>query len=77
VARGDVVSIIVQGTGKTTLFEVHQLSAKPTSGTIQFDQIQMELPESRQHSDPSEFGSGQQWYFMQFNVFKNMTSFRM
>ncbi|UOO89058.1 amino acid ABC transporter ATP-binding protein [Vitreoscilla massiliensis] len=73
VNRGDVVSIIgPSGTGKTTLLRCINYLAKPTSGTIQFDQVTMDyrkpdkaaIRNIRLHTA---------MVFQQFNVFKNMT----
>lgn len=73
VARGDVVSIIgPSGTGKTTLLKCINYLAKPTSGTIQFDQIQMDY----RRADTTNIQAIRlrtAMVFQQFNVFKNMT----
>ncbi|MBB3962962.1 MULTISPECIES: amino acid ABC transporter ATP-binding protein [Rhizobium] len=73
VKRGDVVSIIgPSGTGKTTLLKCINYLAKPSSGTIAFDQIQMDY----QRADKASVQAIRlrtAMVFQQFNVFKNMT----
>src|SRR4051812_31093477 len=73
VERGDVVSIIgPSGTGKTTLLKCINYLAKPTSGTITFDQIRMDY----QRVDKAAVQAIRlrtAMVFQQFNVFKNMT----
>ncbi len=73
VERGDVVSIIgPSGTGKTTLLKCINYLAKPTSGTITFDQIRMDY----QRADKAAVQAIRlrtAMVFQQFNVFKNMT----
>jgi L-cystine transport system ATP-binding protein len=71
--RGDVVSIIgPSGTGKTTLLKCINLLATPSSGTIKFDQIQMDY----QRVDKIAVQAIRRrtaMVFQHFNVFKNMT----
>lgn len=73
VKRGDVVSIIgPSGTGKTTLLKCINHLAKPSSGTITFDQIKMDY----QRPDKNAIQAIRlrtAMVFQQFNVFKNMT----
>ena len=73
VKRGDVVSIIgPSGTGKTTLLKCIIYLVKPASGTITFDQIQMDY----QRADTTAVQAIRRrtaMVFQQFNVFKNMT----
>lgn len=73
VKRGDVVSIIgPSGTGKTTLLKCINYLAKPSSGTIAFDQIRMDY----QRPDKTAVQAIRlrtAMVFQQFNVFKNMT----
>jgi L-cystine transport system ATP-binding protein len=73
VKRGDVVSIIgPSGTGKTTLLKCINYLAKPTSGTISFDQVRMDY----QRPDKTAIQAIRlrtAMVFQQFNVFKNMT----
>lgn len=73
VKRGDVVSIIgPSGTGKTTLLRCINYLAKPTSGSITFDQIKMDY----QNADKNAIQAIRlrtAMVFQQFNVFKNMT----
>lgn len=73
VKRGDVVSIIgPSGTGKTTLLKCINHLAKPSSGTITFDQIRMDYrsPDKRAIQAVRLRTA---MVFQQFNVFKNMT----
>jgi L-cystine transport system ATP-binding protein len=73
ISRGDVVSIIgPSGTGKTTLLKCINYLAKPTSGTITFDEIRMDY----RHVDKTAVQAIRlrtAMVFQQFNVFKNMT----
>lgn len=73
VKRGDVVSIIgPSGTGKTTLLRCINYLAKPTSGTITLDNIQMDY-QSASKSSVQAIRLRTAMVFQQFNVFKNMT----
>ena len=73
VKRGDVVSIIgPSGTGKTTLLRCINYLAKPTSGTIAFDQIRMDY-QSPDKNAVQAIRLRTAMVFQQFNVFKNMT----
>jgi L-cystine transport system ATP-binding protein len=73
VKRGDVVSIIgPSGTGKTTLLRCINYLAKPTSGTITFDQIRMDY-QSADKTAVQAIRLRTAMVFQQFNVFKNMT----
>ncbi|MEA5104937.1 amino acid ABC transporter ATP-binding protein [Pantoea sp. S18] len=73
VKRGDVVSIIgPSGTGKTTLLRCINYLAKPTSGTIQLDQIRMDY-QSPDKAAIQAIRLRTAMVFQQFNVFKNMT----
>lgn len=73
VKRGDVVSIIgPSGTGKTTLLRCINYLAKPTSGTITFDQIRMDY-QSPDKNAVQAIRLRTAMVFQQFNVFKNMT----
>src|SRR5215212_3816754 len=73
VSRGDVVSIIgPSGTGKTTLLKCINSLVTPSSGTIRFDEIQMDY----QRVDKTAVQAIRRrtaMVFQQFNVFKNMT----
>ncbi len=73
VKRGDVVSIIgPSGTGKTTLLKCINHLAKPSSGSIAFDDIRMDYG----HPDKAAVQAIRlrtAMVFQQFNVFKNMT----
>ena len=73
VKRGDVVSIIgPSGTGKTTLLKCINHLAKPSTGTIAFDEIKMDF----QRPDKTAVQAIRlrtAMVFQQFNVFKNMT----
>lgn len=73
VKRGDVVSIIgPSGTGKTTLLKCINYLAKPSSGTIAFDNIRLDYS----HPDRTSIQAIRlrtAMVFQQFNVFKNMT----
>jgi len=73
VKRGDVVSIIgPSGTGKTTLLRCINYLAKPTSGTIQLDQIRMDYQTPDKEAIQA-IRLRTAMVFQQFNVFKNMT----
>jgi L-cystine transport system ATP-binding protein len=73
VKRGDVVSIIgPSGTGKTTLLKCINYLAKPTSGTIAFDQIRMDYQRADKNAVQA-IRLRTAMVFQQFNVFKNMT----
>jgi len=73
VKRGDVVSIIgPSGTGKTTLLRCINYLAKPSSGSIAFDQIQMDY-QSVDKQAIQAIRLRTAMVFQQFNVFKNMT----
>lgn len=73
VNRGDVVSIIgPSGTGKTTLLKCINYLAKPASGTIAFDQIQMDYQKPDKNAIQA-IRLRTAMVFQQFNVFKNMT----
>jgi len=73
VKRGDVVSIIgPSGTGKTTLLRCINYLAKPTSGTITFDNIHMDYQSVDKHAIKT-IRLRTAMVFQQFNVFKNMT----
>lgn len=73
VKRGDVVSIIgPSGTGKTTLLKCINHLAKPSSGTITFDQIRMDYRSPDKHAVQA-VRLRTAMVFQQFNVFKNMT----
>ncbi|MBF6637158.1 amino acid ABC transporter ATP-binding protein [Rouxiella silvae] len=73
VKRGDVVSIIgPSGTGKTTLLRCINYLAKPSSGSIAFDQIRMDYSSvDKQAVQAIRLRTAM--VFQQFNVFKNMT----
>lgn len=73
VKRGDVVSIIgPSGTGKTTLLRCINYLAKPTSGSITFDQIKMDYHAADKNAIQA-IRLRTAMVFQQFNVFKNMT----
>jgi len=73
VKRGDVVSIIgPSGTGKTTLLRCINYLAKPTSGTIAFDQLRMDY-RAADKATIQAIRLRTAMVFQQFNVFKNMT----
>jgi len=73
VKRGDVVSIIgPSGTGKTTLLRCINHLAKPSSGGIRFDNIQMDY-QSVDKNAVQAIRLRTAMVFQQFNVFKNMT----
>lgn len=73
VDRGDVVSIIgPSGTGKTTLLRCINYLAKPSSGTIAFDDIRMDY-RSADKAAIQAIRLRTAMVFQQFNVFKNMT----
>jgi len=73
VKRGDVVSIIgPSGTGKTTLLKCINYLAKPTSGTIKFDQVRMDYQRPDKNTVQA-IRLRTAMVFQQFNVFKNMT----
>jgi L-cystine transport system ATP-binding protein len=73
VKRGDVVSIIgPSGTGKTTLLKCINYLAKPASGTITFDKIQMDYQRADKNAVQA-IRLRTAMVFQQFNVFKNMT----
>jgi L-cystine transport system ATP-binding protein len=73
VKRGDVVSIIgPSGTGKTTLLRCINYLAKPTSGSITLDQIQMDY-QSVDKAKVQAIRLRTAMVFQQFNVFRNMT----
>jgi L-cystine transport system ATP-binding protein len=71
--RGDVVSIIgPSGTGKTTLLKCINYLATPSSGTIKFDEIQMDyrrVDKAAIHAIRLRTAM----VFQHFNVFRNMT----
>lgn len=73
VKRGDVLSIIgPSGTGKTTLLRCINYLAKPSSGSITFDQIRMDYQSVDKHAVQA-IRLRTAMVFQQFNVFKNMT----
>ena len=73
VKRGDIVSIIgPSGTGKTTLLKCINYLAKPSSGTITFDQINMDFSRTDNNAVQA-IRLRTAMVFQQFNVFKNMT----
>ncbi|MGA7584978.1 MAG: amino acid ABC transporter ATP-binding protein [Rouxiella badensis] len=73
VKRGDVVSIIgPSGTGKTTLLRCINYLAKPSSGSIAFDDIRMSY-QSVDKRAVQAIRLRTAMVFQQFNVFKNMT----
>ncbi|MFT4000391.1 MAG: amino acid ABC transporter ATP-binding protein [Rhizobium sp.] len=73
VRRGDVVSIIgPSGTGKTTLLKCINHLAKPSSGTITFDEIRMDYGRPDKAAVQA-IRLRTAMVFQQFNVFKNMT----
>jgi len=73
VKRGDVLSIIgPSGTGKTTLLRCINYLAKPSSGSITFDQIRMDY-QSVDKNAVQAIRLRTAMVFQQFNVFKNMT----
>ncbi|MBK0000882.1 amino acid ABC transporter ATP-binding protein [Erwinia sp. S43] len=73
VNRGDVVSIIgPSGTGKTTLLRCINYLAKPSSGTITFDDIRMDY-RAADKAAIQAIRLRTAMVFQQFNVFKNMT----
>jgi L-cystine transport system ATP-binding protein len=73
IKRGDVVSIIgPSGTGKTTLLKCINYLTKPTSGTITFDDVQMDY-ERADKAKVQAIRLRTAMVFQQFNVFKNMT----
>ncbi|EJZ16548.1 ATP-binding cassette domain-containing protein, partial [Rhizobium sp. Pop5] len=73
VKRGDVVSIIgPSGTGKTTLLKCINHLVKPSSGTIAFDDIQMDFGRPDKNAVQA-IRLRTAMVFQQFNVFKNMT----
>lgn len=73
VKRGDVLSIIgPSGTGKTTLLRCINSLAKPSSGSITFDQIHMDY-QSVDKNAIQAIRLRTAMVFQQFNVFKNMT----
>ena len=73
VKRGDVVTIIgPSGTGKTTLLRCINYLAKPSSGTIRLDDIQMDY-QSPDKTAIQAIRLRTAMVFQQFNVFKNMT----
>ena len=73
VKRGDIVSIIgPSGTGKTTLLKCINYLAKPSSGTITFDKINMDYARTDKNAVQS-IRLRTAMVFQQFNVFKNMT----
>ncbi|WP_421507097.1 amino acid ABC transporter ATP-binding protein [Erwinia rhapontici] len=73
VKRGDVLSIIgPSGTGKTTLLRCINYLAKPSSGSITFDQIRMDY-QSVDKNAIQAIRLRTAMVFQQFNVFKNMT----
>ncbi len=73
VNRGDVVSIIgPSGTGKTTLLRCINSLAKPSSGTITFDDIRMDY-RAADKAAIQAIRLRTAMVFQQFNVFKNMT----
>ncbi len=73
VSRGDVVSIIgPSGTGKTTLLKCINYLAKPSSGSIMFDQIRMDYGRVDKAAVQA-IRLRTAMVFQHFNVFKNMT----
>ncbi|NTJ63255.1 amino acid ABC transporter ATP-binding protein [Agrobacterium rhizogenes] len=73
VKRGDVVSIIgPSGTGKTTLLKCINHLAKPSSGSIAFDDIRMDYGRPDKAAVQA-IRLRTAMVFQQFNVFKNMT----
>jgi L-cystine transport system ATP-binding protein len=73
VKRGDVVSIIgPSGTGKTTLLKCINHLVKPSSGTIDFDDIRMDFGRP-DNAAVQAIRLRTAMVFQQFNVFKNMT----
>jgi L-cystine transport system ATP-binding protein len=73
VKRGDVVTIIgPSGTGKTTLLRCINYLAKPSSGTIRLDDIEMDY-QSVDKTAVQAIRLRTAMVFQQFNVFKNMT----
>lgn len=73
VARGDVVSIIgPSGTGKTTLLKCINYLARPQSGTISLDGVEMDFAKADKTS-VRNLRLRSAMVFQQFNVFKNMT----
>lgn len=73
VKRGDVVSIIgPSGTGKTRLLRCINYLAKPSSGSIAFDDIRMSY-QSVDKRAVQAIRLRTAMVFQQFNVFKNMT----
>lgn len=73
VKRGDVLSIIgPSGTGKTTLLRCINYLAKPSSGSITFDQIRMDY-QAVDKAAVQAIRLRTAMVFQQFNVFKNMT----
>jgi len=73
VKRGDVVSIIgPSGTDKTTLLRCINYLAKPSSGSIAFDDIRMSY-QSVDKRAVQAIRLRTAMVFQQFNVFKNMT----
>ena len=73
VKRGDVVSIIgPSGTGKTTLLKCINHLAKPSSGSIAFDDIRMDYGRPDKAAVQT-IRLRTAMVFQQFNVFKNMT----
>lgn len=73
VKRGDVVSIIgPSGTGKTTLLRCINYLARPESGSITFDQINMDYRSADKRAIQA-IRLRTAMVFQQFNVFKNMT----
>ncbi|WP_349295298.1 amino acid ABC transporter ATP-binding protein (plasmid) [Thioclava sp. 'Guangxiensis'] len=73
VAKGDVVSIIgPSGTGKTTLMKCINYLAKPQSGTISLDGVQMDYARADKKAI-RDIRLRTAMVFQQFNVFRNMT----
>lgn len=71
--RGDVLSIIgPSGTGKTTLLKCINYLAKPASGEMQFDDINIDFRNVSKESIQM-VRRRTAMVFQQFNVFKNMT----
>ncbi|PYE31482.1 MULTISPECIES: amino acid ABC transporter ATP-binding protein [unclassified Rhizobium] len=73
VKRGDVVSIIgPSGTGKTTLLKCINSLARPSSGTIAFDDVRMDY-QKLDRTAIQAIRLRTAMVFQQFNVFRNMT----